>query len=380
MSMLEGLVVLEFCQYLSGPYSTLRLADLGARVIKIERKGSGDGCRALTIADTKIDEDSLLFNTINRNKESFEVNLKDAGDLKKIEALIAKADIIVENFRPGIMKKLGLDYDSAKNINPGIVYGSISGFGPDGDLAHLPGQDLLVQSMTGACFLNGNEGEPPMPFGLAVADIFTGSHMTQGLLAALIQKSRTGQGAHVEVSLLESMVDLQFEVITTYLNDGGNLPKRSAVNNAHAYLGAPYGIYQTTDSYIALAMGSIADLARMLNCKALDAYTDSSTWFTQRDVIKTILVDHLKTQSTDYWLDVLRKEDYWCGPVYNWDELTKQSGFITLDMIQTVTNKNGSTYQTTRCPIRVNGEVLKSNIDAPTLGQNNNQINNWISK
>ena len=160
---LEGLTVLEFSQFLSGPYAGLRLSDLGARVIKIERPEVGDLCRTLYISDTDLEGDSTLFHAINRNKESFSANLKDPKDLELVKKLIAKADIITQNFRPGVIERIGLDYESVKKINPQIVYGSISGYGSDGPWKDLPGQDLLAQSRTGLVWLNGNGGEAPTP-------------------------------------------------------------------------------------------------------------------------------------------------------------------------------------------------------------------------
>ena len=145
---LEGLTVLEFSQFLSGPYAGLRLADLGARVIKIERPEVGDLCRNLYISDTDLEGDSTLFHAINRNKESFAANLKDAKDIELVKKLIEKADIITQNFRPGVIERIGLDYKNVKKINPKIVYGTISGYGSDGPWSSLPGQDLLAQSRT----------------------------------------------------------------------------------------------------------------------------------------------------------------------------------------------------------------------------------------
>ena len=183
---LEGLTVLEFSQFLSGPYAGLRLADLGARVIKIERPDVGDLCRNLYISDTDLEGDSTLFHAINRNKESFAANLKDPNDLQSVKKLIEKADIITQNFRPGVIERIGLDYKNVK-INPKIVYGTISGYGSDGPWSSLPGQDLLAQSRTGLVWLNGNGGEAPTPMGLAVADMLAGHTLVEGILAAVIK-------------------------------------------------------------------------------------------------------------------------------------------------------------------------------------------------
>ena len=189
---LEGVTVLEFSQFLSGPVAGLRLADLGARVIKIERPGSGDLCRTLYLSDTDLGGDSTLFHAINRNKESFAANLKDEEDLKKIKKLIEKADIITQNFRPGVIDRIGLDYENVKKINPKIIYGSISGYGDKGPWKDFPGQDLLAQSRSGLVWLNGNGGEAPTPMGLAAADMLAGHYMVEGILAGLVKSLKTG--------------------------------------------------------------------------------------------------------------------------------------------------------------------------------------------
>jgi CoA:oxalate CoA-transferase len=374
MRPLEELLVLDFSQFLAGPSAALRLADMGARVIKIERPNSGDLSRQLFLNNLELDGDSVLFHTINRNKESYAANLKDSNDIEKVKKLIRKADVLIENFRPGTMEKLGLGFEEVQKINPRLVYGYVSGYGKEGPWKDKPGQDLLVQSLSGLPWLNGDANQPPVPFALSVADMMTGAHLVQGILAALVRRGKTGQGGLVEVSLLESILDFQFEVLTTYLNDGGQSPVRSSVNNAHAYLGAPYGIYETSDGFIAIAMGSVLRLAELLECNELTAYQDSNEWFTKRDEIKTVLAAHLKTNSTKEWLSRLEPADYWCADVLNWEHLLNHEGFKVLEMVQEITRPDGITVKTTRCPIRINGERLKSPKAAPKVGENNEQL------
>ena len=378
MKLLEGLLVLDFSQFLSGPSASLRLADMGARVIKIERPGVGDLCRQLYISNLRLDGDSTLFHSINRNKQSFAADLKDPADLVQIRTLLTRADVMIQNFRPGVIEKIGLGYDALRALNPRLVYGEITGYGNSGPWRTKPGQDLLVQSLSGLPYLNGDAAQPPVPFGLAVADMMAGAHLVQGLLAALVRRGVTGIGGKVEVSLLESILDLQFEVLTSYLNDGGKPPQRSAVNNAHAYLGAPYGIYTTADGYLALAMGSILRLGELLDCPALATYTDPASLFDQRDEIKSILVHHLKHQTTQHWLSILEPADIWCADVLTWDSLFAHEAFRSLDMIQTVVresdSQSGTTMRTTRCPIRIDGELLTSSLPAPHIGEHNQLI------
>ena len=371
---LDGLLVVDLSQFLAGPYCALRLADLGARVIKIERPNGGDLCRQLYISNLELDGDSTLFHSINRNKESYAADLKDPADLEKLKKLIAKADVFIQNFRPGIIERLGLDYEAVRAINPGIIYATISGYGKKGPWKDKPGQDLLAQSLSGLAWLSGNSDQGPVPMGLSVADMFTGMHLAQGILACLVRRGITNKGGLVEVSLLESVLDLQFEVLTTHLNDGGQPPRRSLVNNANAYLGAPYGIYRTADGYIALAMGSVTRLGQLLGCAALLEYTDSKSWFTERDAIKRQLAEHLSGQTTAYWLGILEPADIWCADVFTWERLREHDGFKALDMVQTVRRDNGAELRTTRCPIQIDGQVLISPKGSPRIGEHNEAI------
>ncbi len=369
MKPLNGLIVLDFSQFLAGPAAAMRLADLGARVIKIERPGTGDICRQLYISNLGVEGDSTLFHSINRNKQGYAANLKDPADLEKIRHLIAKADVLIENFRPGVMDKLGLGHEAVRAINPRLVYATVTGYGSEGPWVGKPGQDLLAQCMSGLAWLSGDHDDGPVPMGLAVADLTASAHLVQGILACLVRRGITGTGGRVEVSLLESILDLQFEVITTHLNDGGKAPQRSAVCNAHAYLGAPYGVYRTSDGHLALAMGSPVVLGELLGCPALGIYQDPRTWFDRRDEIKAILRDHLATRSTSHWLSILEPADIWCADVLSWDRLRGTEGYRVLDMEQEVLCPAGTPLKTLRCPIRIDGAVSKSSTGAPAIGQ-----------
>jgi CoA:oxalate CoA-transferase len=374
MMPLEGMLIIDFSQFLAGPAASLRLADLGARVIKIERPDGGDLCRRLYISDLELDGDSTLFHSINRHKESFAADLKNNADLVEVFELISKADVVIHNFRPGVMERLGCDYDSVVKVNPHVVYGEITGYGKEGPWRNKPGQDLLVQSLSGLAWLSGNADQPPVPFGLAVADLFTGAHLVQGILACLVRKGITGKGGRVEVSLMESILDFQFEVLSTHLNDGGKLPRRSAINNAHAYLGAPYGIYETAEGHLALAMGSVLRLGELLNCPQLAVYSDPKSWFERRDEIKNVLAVHLRTETAAHWLSILEPADVWCAEVLNMQEVMQHEGFKVLDMVQEVTRTGGQSMRTLRCPIRIDGQVIKSSQGAPRLGADTDAI------
>lgn len=371
---LEGITVLEFAQFMAGPSAGLKMADLGARVIKIERPGSGEAGRQIAIKNLFIDESSMVFHTANRNKESYAANLKDSGDLEKVKQLIAQADVMTHNFRPGVMDKIGLDYDTVKAINPRIVYGVVSGYSSKGPWAKKPGQDLLIQSLSGFAHLSGNADDGPTASGLATSDIFTGAHLVQGILAALVQREKTGEGALVEVSLLESTLDIQFEAITTYLNDGNKAPQRAKKGNAHPYVCAPYGTYATKDGHLAIAVMPLDKLTKAISITLPEAYTEKETWYTLRDEIMSILGSAFANETTEYWLNLLEPLDIPVSAVNTYKEFFETEGFKALNVMQEVETSDGITMTTTRCPIRIDGERIFSRKSAPKPGENNATI------
>ena len=367
---LAGITVVDFSQFLAGPSASLRLADLGATVIKVERPEIGDICRDLYVSDVVIEGDSTIFHAINRNKLGYRADLKDPADRERVAGLVAQADVVMHNFRPGVIERLGMEYESVRELNPTVVYGEISGYGTEGPWRDLPGQDLLVQSMSGLTWLSGNAGDGPVPMGVAVVDLWAGALLVEGILAALVRRGVSGEGGLVEVNMLEAALDYQFEPLTIHLMDG-SLPERTASNNAHALLGAPYGIYATADGFLALAMGSVTQLGELLECPPLLAYPEPASWFEQRDEIKAILAEHLATRPTQAWLDVLEAADIWCAAVLDWDTLVQHPQSAALDIVQTVERGSGTTYRTTTCPIRVDGRKLTSRPGSPGLGEHN---------
>ncbi|MFS8044429.1 CaiB/BaiF CoA transferase family protein [Rhizobium sp. BR 314] len=368
---LAGLVIVDMSQFLSGPYCTLRLMDLGARVIKIERPAGGDLSRGLYLSDHE-NGDSTIFHAINRSKESLAIDLKNERDMSALRKLISKADVLVQNFRPGVIERLGLDYETARKLNPRLVYCSISGYGEEGPWVARPGQDLLAQSRSGVMWLNGDEGQGPVPFGLAIGDMLAGAAAVQGILAALVRRGVTGEGGLVETSLLEALVDLQVEVLSVHMNSGNKLPERSHVRSAHAYLSAPYGVYPAADGYLAIAMTPISRLADLLGMDELAPYRDDpKSWFTARDEIKALIAARIVTRNVDDWLGILEPADIWCAHVLNWPELLGSDGFRVLDMLQTVGRDDGVRMHTTRSPIRIDGQRPKFERAAPHVGEHN---------
>jgi len=248
----------------------------------------------------------------------------------------------------------------------------VTGYGKTGPWKNRPGQDLLLQSMSGLVYTSGNEHDNPIPFGIAIADIICGAHLVQGILAALVRRRRKGIGALIELSLIESLLDFQFELLTTYFASK-QLPKRSAENNAHPLLSAPYGIYSTSDGFIAIAMVSIQRLALALGSESLAVFAEDET-FSSRDEIKNIISKHVSTATSAFWIEKLHNEGIWAMEILDWNKIKEHPAYKVLQMEQTVRTGNGKEIITTRCPIRINGERLFSGVPAPELGANNKKI------
>ena len=372
--LLQGILVLDFSQFLSGSLATLRLADMGARVIKVERPGAGDLGRSLYLSDTDVHGENTLFHAINRNKESYAADLKNPSDQGKLRELIARADVMVQNFRPGVMERLGFGYDKVSQINSRLVYGIVSGYGNAEAWRDRPGQDLLAQARSGIMWLSGDEGDPPTPMTLAIADMLAGHNLCEGILACLVRRGMTGRGGLVETSLIEALLDFQFEVLTTHLNDGLRPPRRSAFRNAHAYLAAPYGVYDTANGYLALAMTHLPTLGKLLDLSALQEISDQAEGFRRRDEIKQIIAQRLKQHSTEHWLEILNAADIWCAEVLDWPKLCASKAFEQLAMVQILRDGRGIEILTTRLPIRVDGGLLTSERLAPRVGQHTKTI------
>lgn len=367
---LAGLKVLDFSQFLAGPYCALKLADLGAQVVKVERAGQGDLSRYLYLTDTTIGKESTIFHAINRGKQSIAVDLKSDADKDALRDLIRGADVVLQNFRPGVIDKLGFGYEAVKEINPTIVYGSVTGYGSDGPWVDLPGQDLLAQARSGVMWLSGGADHGPVAMGLPVADVLAGAALTHGVLALLVRRERQGIGGHVETSLIEVLADLQFELLTTWFNDGGRTPSRSRNNPAHAYLAAPYGVYQTSDGYVAIAMGKLDLLAQITG---LDPDLAALNAFEHRDQIKAGLADRLKTAGTDHWMERFVAADIWAAPVMDWRALVASGVLDTLDMVQEV-SRGDVRLRTTKVPLRIDGRRPADPRAAPELGEANHLL------
>ena len=347
---LEGLLVVDFSQFLSGPSATLQLADFGATVIKVERLGAGDAGRKVVIADVVMDGESSGFLSISRNKYSMQADLKNADDKAMVIRLIEQADVMVQNFRPAAMKRLGLDFESVKHINPSIVYAEISGYGQSGCWVDKPGQDFIVQALSGACTMSGyTKDGMPIPMGLSVIDMLSGAHLVEGIMAALYHRQKNCCGAHVLVTMLGSSIDLQTNHITALRRDAKSITSNSL-------FAPPHGIYSTKDGYIAL--GERVDMQQLEQIQ----FSPSS--------ISLIIAE----MTTKECVSLFEQNDIECVPVLNWETLFGSELGTSLGMLQDVTRGSGYTYTTTRCPIRFDGKQLRSTLGAPMVGEHTEKI------
>ncbi|MEU4452757.1 CoA transferase [Nocardioides sp. NPDC023903] len=367
---LAGTVVLDFSQFLAGPVAALRLADLGARVIKIERPHTGEIGRTLAFAGRSAAGDTLSFHAMNRNKEAVVADLKDPADLARVKDLVARADVIIENFRPGVMERIGLDYASVRELNPALVYASASGYGDIGPWATRPGQDLLAQAVSGVTWLAG--ADRPMTVGLSLADHLMSCHLAEGVTALLVRRARTGRGGLVETSLLEGMLDLQATLLTRA--EGEYLAGSPRPTSAWT----PTGIFATKDGYVALAGAPLDELAATLGDAELARLAATGAWQKHPDRVSDLIAAALSRDTTASWLAALPAQDGprgWFAPVLTLEELLASPEFAALEMTQKVERSalepDGTpvTLTTTRSPIRVDGEILRHRRGAPRLGE-----------
>jgi len=367
---LAGLKVLDFTALLQGPLATQVLADLGADVVKIEKE-DGEWMRNWGIFGARTHGEIDAFLAFNRNKRSVTADLRDAATRDRILELASKADVVVENFRPGVMDRLGLGYEALKAINPGIIYAASSGYGPTGPYVKRPGQDFLAQALTGAMWLSGRQEDPPMVLGLAATDEYTGIHIVVAVLAALHHRNRTGEGQRIDLDLLSCVMALQQQEITVYLNHGF-LPERSAENIGACGVTAPSGTYRTRDGYFYLAMVPCPRLGEILGVDWLDEYDDLNKMHRHRDEVYRKLAPVFAERDTDELVEFLLEHDVWCAPVRNYGDLENDPQIQHKKLIWEVPyGDDGKTYRTVGSPFNFSATPVSVRYGAPRAGQHN---------
>ncbi|MBB2972925.1 CoA transferase [Mesorhizobium sp. RMAD-H1] len=335
MGILSGYRVLDCSIAMAGPFAAQRLGDLGADVVKVEPV-TGEWQRHVAAGGAEGKKINVSFLSLNRNKRSLAIDLKSPGGREVLIDLVKNADVFLQNYRPGVAKRLGVDYETLSAINPRLVYVSISGYGEDGPYVDRPGQDLVLQGMSGAMLSAGREGEPPTAAGQYLVDAVTAYNAFEGALAALLHRERTGEGQLVQVNMLDAITTIQMQELSVF-TVGGKPQIRSAEPHAHVYIRAPYGAFATSDGFIIIAFPKLKTLGEVIGEESFLTMVDDVDTWTRRDEIFAKTREKLKTRTSEEWLALLRAADIWCGPVYGYadlveDEQIKHNGtFVEYD-------------------------------------------------
>jgi len=370
---LKGLVVADFSQLAQGPWATQMMGDMGAEIIKIEPP-KGDWMRHYSYGNLYPEGESISFISFNRNKKSIALDLKSEEGKKIAKDIIAKADILLENFRPGVMERLGLGYEEMKKLNPKLVYCSSSGYGASGPYLTRPGQDLLAQSISGGPALNGKKGDLPVVTAVGQADLLTSLFIVQSVLAAIYARTNSGKGQKIEANLLNSVVGFHVQEITAYLHKGSN-PERSETGIPNPWLGAPYGLYHTSDGYIAIGMSTVKKVAAVIGLEKYNKNEfDSNNIIENRDQIRYDFDIVFQTKTTDEWLELLLADDVWCSQVNSFDEMVEDPQIKHNEMIMEYDHPTIGKVKTTGFPVKFSDTPQKIEKPSPLLNEHAAEI------
>lgn len=372
MQTLEDVTVADFTQLMAGGWSTQKLGDMGADVIKIERP-TGDVQRGMSYRGQLLDGEGIGFLTMNRNKRSVALNLKtDAGHEAAID-IVEEADVLVHNYRPGVMERLGLSYDDVTEFNEDIIYVAISGYGSTGPYAERPGQDLIYQAMTGLASYTGRADDPPTPAGTVIADEHTATLAVVHTLQALYHRERTGEGQRVETNLLNASVDMQCNELTFAMNTGEDLP-RGEKTHGHPYLYPPYGIYQTNDGHVAIGMSPLETIAETFGLGSLGNYETQEELFENRDEIHDVIESYTAEHDSETVLAELVEADVQASEVKQPTEVESNPQIQHNDMILEIERENGDTFKTTGSPVDMSEAEFEVNHAPPEIGRHTREV------
>jgi len=372
MGILSGYRVLDCSIAMAGPFAAQRLGDLGADVVKVEPV-TGEWQRHTAAGGARGNKVNVSFLSLNRNKRSLAVDLKHPDGKAILLELVKTADVFLQNYRPGVAKRLGVDYETLSAINPRLIYVSISGYGEDGPYLNRPGQDLVLQGMSGAMLSAGREGEPPNAAGQYLVDAITAYNAFEGALAALLHRERTGEGQLVQVNMLDAITTIQMQELSVF-TVGGKPQTRSAEPHAHVYIRAPYGAFATSDGFIIVAFPKLANLGAVIGEPSFLSMDDEVDTWSRRDEIFAKTRDRLKTKTSAEWLALLRAADIWCGPVYGYadlveDEQIKHNGtFVEYD------HPTEGHVKTPGFPIKFSKTPSSVDRGAPVAGQDTGDV------
>lgn len=372
---LQGMKVVDLTQVMAGPYCTMLLADFGADVIKVEPPGGGDQTRHAWGRSGKGDDGPAFF-ALNRNKRSIVLDLRSEQGIADLHRLVAEADVVVENFRPGVTTRLGIDYESLKLINPSIIYASISGFGHSGPYADRPGYDLIAQGMSGVMGVTGHPDAPPAKAGVPVADLGSGVFCAYGILAAYVHKLRTGEGQRLETSLFEAALGLTVWEATEYWASG-EVPARTG--SAHR-MSAPYQAFRTGDGWMTIG----ANNQRLWGflCTALgepelehdERFATNPLRMKNKKLLADIIENVLAENSTEYWVERLLAGGVPCGPILAYDEVLRDPHTLHRDMVLTIPHPVEGEVNTLGFTVKLDGTPASVRRHPPLLGEHQDEV------
>jgi CoA:oxalate CoA-transferase len=370
---LKGLLVLDLTRVLAGPYATMVLSDLGARVIKVEAPGIGDDSRKF---GPFIEGQSAYFMSLNRGKESIALNLKNEDDKKIFEKILAKADVLVENFKPGTLEKWGYGWNDLKDKYPKLIYASASGFGQTGPMKEIPAYDMVVQGMGGLMSVTGQPNSEPTRVGTSIGDITAGLFTAIGVNAALFDRTKTGKGIHIDVSMLDCQIAILENAIARYLSKG-EIPQ--PMGSRHPSI-APFEAFKTKDSYIIIAAGNeklFQGMCEVLNCDCYkqDNFKDNQSRNKNIDELKVIIESKLKDKTTEEWVALFIEKKIPCGPIYNIKEAVENPQIEFRNMIVSANHNKIGKFKMAGNPIKMsNYEDKSTRGEIPDLDQHRDKI------
>jgi len=372
LSLLQGVRILSFTQFLLGPAGVQYLADMGAEVIKIEAPGGKLYERTWSGCDLFLNGVSAFFLCANRNQRSLTLDLKQPEGQAIAKRLVAEADILVQNFRPGVASRLGLDYEELAVLNPRLIYVSASGYGETSPFRDRPGQDLLIQAMSGLASISGRGDAPPTPTGSPIVDQHGAALLAMGVLAALFDRTRTGRGQKIEVVMLRAALDLQLEVLTYYLN-GGQM-RKSATSLASMVHPGPYGVYQTKDSYLVLSSSPLPALQAALQLPELAPIAKEQYNFQHREQIARLVEPVIRTRTTAEWLEYLVPRGVWAAPVLTYDEFFAHPVAQSADVTEEVEHPVAGHVRLLRFPLEFSSGRAGVRRLPPASGEHTDEI------
>lgn len=371
---LQGIRVIDFSQILAGPFCTMLLADMGADVVKVEKPNGGDDTRRY--GPPFIEGESAAFLTLNRNKRSIVLDLKSEQGLGVVRRMLADADVMLHNFRPGVVERMGLGYADVSALNPAIVYCAVSGFGATGPYSQRAGFDLVAQGMSGLMSINGFPDAPPAKVGVPMADLNTGMFCAYGILTAYINRLATGKGQHVDASLLESGMAYTLYESATYFATG---EVAGPLGSAHRMI-APYQAFATQDGYINIGAANQNNWERMCRAVGRDDLLDDARFASNPErmgniqSLTPIMEETFRTQTTARWVEVLERAGVPCGPIYNIEQVYADPHVQSRDMAVELQHPKAGGIRNIGVAVKLSDTPGSVRMPAPLLGQHTDDV------